>query len=366
MTALHPLRIFVGFDFYGAGNIGDDLMVEGFLGEFASKQAVELTCALPPECLASQRLRFPSIRWIATTPEERIALIKASDLWLGIGGTPFQASGGRWLLKRILADFEAAPAVPKWMLGIGCEAEVIEEFDMAAQVLAGTERIWTRDEASRSVLFETFQASVERVITGGDLAHLAMEELTSSVLNRADVRQGVGLILFGERFRNDDLREIKSFVSSLYASQPVTFLANDVRRGRFEHKMFARLYDGPLSRFFRRPDWLAPDYTGSDLAALVAHFRRFDTVISSRYHGLVAAAWAGCRVGAIARNSKISFLADELGIPVLSGPLTSRALNSCLEDARPVSRNILRARSAAAREMLGAFSGALEDSYRHV
>ena len=64
-------------------------------------------------------------------------------------------------------------------------------------------------------------------------------------------------------------------------------------------------------------------------------------MISTRYHGVLAAAWAGCKVGAIARSSKVKFLADDLGIPYVSPPLTEERIYQLYKSCVKVSRKRL-------------------------
>lgn len=359
MADPQSLKIFVGFDFYGAGNIGDDLMVAGFLAGFSPECELELTCGLPAERIASQKIRFPSVRWLSMTGAERAGHIRASQLWLGIGGTPFQASGGRWFLKRIVSDYDVAPDTKKWMIGVGCEAEVVQEIGLARRVASETDRIWTRDEPSRAILLERLGAKADTVLSGSDLAHIALGKLFPNPTETSGSENNIGLIFYGERFAREELEEIKKFADGLMKFAKVTFLANDIRNRHFEHKVYSQMYDGFRSFLRPRPKWFAPDYLAQNIRCLVHHFEGYETVFSSRYHGLLAAAWAGCRVVAVERSSKVGFLARELGIPNVSGPITERALSGALESACRVPRARLQERRLAAKHALRELSTAV-------
>jgi len=356
-----PLEVFLGFDFYGAGNVGDDLMIAGFLKGLAAKQNYNLTCCIPPERVYAQKQRFPEIRWISASTEERVSLINRSDLWLGVGGTPFQAVGGKWLLKRIVADYESCPNVPKWMIGVGCEKEVVNELEFAKYIVDRTERIWSRDNASRSVLLNELEASEDRVLSGGDLAHIFLEKTMPVSEERDRTGSSLGLIVYGEELSKRDLDAVKSFTAGIRNRFTVTFLANDVRPQKMEHRIYNRIYGGILSPFRRKPGWFAPDYQAADTTELIRHFLMYDTVLSSRYHGLLAAAWAGCKVAVISRSSKLSFLAAELDVPATSGKLTEGGLLNCLGSAKKVSRALLCDRAKAAGESLKHLEESLDE-----
>lgn len=356
------LDVFLGFNFYGAGNIGDDLMISGFLEGLSMPERYAFQCCLANNRVASQKRRFPSIHWRSAPTEERNTEIQRSHLWLGVGGTPFQVAGGKWLLKSILRDYKANPNVPKWMFGIGCEAEVLQERELAQAVVQQTQRIWTRDAASRSVLVDELGADPESVFLAGDLAHIALNRVFPDVPNRHNRAGRVGLVFYGDRTAPLDVEAIRRFANYLRSEHDLVFLANDVRKTRsMERGLYDRAFGGFRSFFRWKPDWYSPEYDSEDIAGLVKHFATYDAVISSRYHALVAAAWAGCRVVAISRSSKINFLADELGIPVVPKCLDEYALRAALIQAQPVNRTKLLAFERAGRGALSDLESAIEE-----
>ena len=95
------VQVFLNFDFYGAGNVGDDLMLAGFLR--ALKPDLDLCCALQWDC-ASQRRRFPRIDWEQLPPGAVSRIPDGVSLVLGLGDTPVQIQSGRWMLEKLLAD----------------------------------------------------------------------------------------------------------------------------------------------------------------------------------------------------------------------------------------------------------------------
>jgi polysaccharide pyruvyl transferase WcaK-like protein len=86
---------------------------------------------------------------------------------------------------------------------------------------------------------------------------------------------------------------------------------------------------------------LVPDYARGSIADLLAPISRCRTILSSRYHAALAAAWMGCRIGVIARSSKVRAIAEELQLPLLAPPVALETLQELADQAIPVSRGVL-------------------------
>ncbi len=78
-------------------------------------------------------------------------------------------------------------------------------------------------------------------------------------------------------------------------------------------------------------------YATDTVAEFLAHFGSPATVVSSRYHGAVVAAWHGCRVGLIARSAKFDGLVDELDVPFVRAIARPEDLDALAADAAPVA-----------------------------
>src|SRR5207253_2167970 len=113
-------------------------------------------------------------------------------------------------------------------------------------------------------------------------------------------------------------------------------------RWDFERAVFMKLKDTHQG-LSSKAILLVPDYQHGSLADLVTPIQHCRVVLSARYHGLLAASWAGCRVGGIARSSKIRSLSQDLGIPYIDRPVTLTNLRKLKNDAMPVPRERLLA-----------------------
>lgn len=356
------LKIFLGFNFYGAGNIGDDLMLAGFLELMKNGTDHRFVCDIPAEFIPSQRARFPQIQWVSLSSSEREKEIQQSDIWLGVGGTPFQLSSGGWFLKRVQEDYVRAPQVPKWMFCVGCEREVLSERPVVRDILKETALIWTRDSESAGILSDCQSGAGVEIRLGGDLAHAYFASRSNEPRSvRCLKENGLGLILYGDPTNPIDRRFLRSYAGDAMARREVTFLANDVRRSRgMEFSIYRSAFIHRLAVWRRKPRWFAPDYSTADVSQLTTHLQQFETVLSSRYHGLVAAAWSGCKVGAVVRGSKIDALAKELGVPRARLPMSVSEMLQLEQEAARVERGRLENLAQASLKALSELKVELE------
>src|SRR4051812_15245289 len=98
-------------------------MLAGFLSALRqlAPQAT-VTCCVPfaREPLAQ---RFPEITWLSYDDDQRARAIRGCDVWLGLGGSPFQSSLSRWFLDHLIAEAAACAREkkPMFFLGIGLQ-----------------------------------------------------------------------------------------------------------------------------------------------------------------------------------------------------------------------------------------------------
>ena len=67
------MRLHLGHHFYGAGNLGDDFMLAGFLAAFAPLAPGARCTACVPFPLGPLRARFPGIEWLPYDETRRAA-----------------------------------------------------------------------------------------------------------------------------------------------------------------------------------------------------------------------------------------------------------------------------------------------------
>lgn len=340
------LNIFIGHDFFGAGNFGDDLMLEGFLRSL-DDFAPALTACIPHD-IGSQRRRFPSIRWLPTSdPRQRERALGECDLWLGLGGTPFQLTGGPWSLDHLDRERELCRRLRKPMvyLGIGCEGLAAVEDERSRRVIAAAQRIWTRDERSADTIARVAAPGV--VETGADLAHIALGAARRPPLER----RLVGLLLAFEQPGTVALQAVERELA-LRGTGGTRWLIQETRSFPFTERWN---YSALSETAQRSLDLMPLNYSSDTVETFLAHFGAPGTVLSSRYHGALIAAWQGCRLGVIARSEKLAGIVSELDVPSVERVPDSQQLEALIRQAAAVDAARLRALRDRATAMCRSF-----------
>ena len=343
------LHVHIGHHFFGAGNLGDDLMLAGFL-EAARPAFLEntiLTCCIPHEA-ASQRLRFPEIEWLPYDDAAREDAVARCDAWLGLGDTPFQIVVGPWFLDHLSQEAAACRrhGKPMFYLGVGVnEREVIAEPRMRALV-GQAEKIWTRDADSAAILREL--AGPGKVAVGADLAHVAL-----AAMKFAPPEPGtLGVLLNFEDPRQFSLEQIAALLEASPARR-VAWLSQEIRPlTGSESALHEQLPPAARERAVSR----VPDYAGARTPdELVRAWGVPAMLFTSRYHGALIGAWMGCRTVAFARSAKVAGGARQLGLPPVDDLGDTGGILRALEEARPVPGTLLQAHAELARNICDAF-----------
>jgi polysaccharide pyruvyl transferase WcaK-like protein len=341
------MRVFVGHNFFGAGNFGDDFMLAGFLEAAACRPNTEITICTPHD-RASQELRFPQVRWLPDDAAARESALRGADLWLGLGDTPFQLDSGPWLLDHNDAERRRCAALgkPMYLLGVGCESPEAAADPRARALLAAVERVWTRDALSEAMLRP--YVGPARLSTGADLAHLAFARERAVPARESGV---VGLLAAFERREQLDLGELEIF---LRRRQPghTRWLIQEVRELPYlERWILGALAPGARARV-RVMD---ADYATMPAGDYLRAFGAPAVTVTTRYHGALIAAWHRSRVVVVARSAKLRGIADELGLLAIDRLDSHEALETAIGAARPTRLERLLAARERARAACDAF-----------
>jgi polysaccharide pyruvyl transferase WcaK-like protein len=325
------LAIHLGFHFYGTGNFGDDLMVDGFLGLLDQWHlGFRWTGAIAGD-IGSQSRRFPQVRWMPATLAHRAQAIAEADVWLGLGSTPFQTDSGPWLLDYLSTEVDLCLRhdKPMFLLGVGVGDREALLDPRARKIVDAARMIWTRDDRSAELLSTI--AHSDKIIAGADLAHLS---LMRQVLSPHDATS-IGWLL---HFENSSLLD-QEVLEGLLAEHGGRWLVQEVRELEgSERATLARL--SAESR--RAVDVHIPDYKqATSTRELIDAWPMPATLVSSRYHGLLVGAWAGSRVVAVERNEKLIGGALSLGCERLVSLRDRRLIEDALQKARIVPRPVL-------------------------
>jgi Polysaccharide pyruvyl transferase len=340
----------IGVDFFGAGNLGDDLMLAGFLtgskylGLAGKLGHLEAICSYDRN---SQAIRFPEIKWIDGNDDEVCkAAIKRADAILGIGGTPFQMTVGDWLLK-IIEEIIALKRndCPFAFVNVGAENEAECEKASFQEVLKNVVSISVRDADSMALLARWRGSNPKpELIPGPDLAHISLRDICAEHPPISLRPQELGLVVGHDTLGPDDVETILSWlIQSRRTAAWITCEVRNMAGGEYQLYLKNRhRFDNIIFRYIKpRIRLHRPRYQTCSLAELVQPFSLCQTVLSTRYHGILSAAWSGCRVGGIARSSKVKWLCKQLRIPMIEPPFTREAMSGLLDDAVVVAKSDL-------------------------
>jgi hypothetical protein len=339
----------IGLDFFGAGNIGDDLMLAGFLKgikDLGLSEKMRRLRALCSQDRASQKNRFPEIEWVdGKAQQTRWETFKSADVLLGIGGTPFQFSTGPWLLENIeeviARKKEQAPFI---FVNAGSESEANRAKPRFESVMQKITSISARDKDTIAQLGEWRNGSGNpELLAGADLANISLPGLTENHPPLATRPDELAVILGSDTLSKTDVRTVIDWIAE--GSRPVSWITCEVRNmARCEYRVYLKNWFRLGGSIVRKPPLIRlyrPRYQSCGLAALVEPFSFCKTILSSRYHGILSAAWSGCRVAGIARSSKVKWLCQQLEIPVVELPITREALSNAEKNAEVVKRPTL-------------------------
>lgn len=336
------IKIFLSFDFYGAGNIGDDLMLDGFLKEMKSSD-IEFYCSLPRDPYP-QKIRFPDINFVSK--EERIKAADLCNIWIGVGDTPIQVKSGNWFLDHLLKDsgLKKGEKIKYYFIGIGAESEAVTEKANYKAVLEELDHIWTRDKATTDTLIKGIGIKAERITTSSDLANISLSNIFLTPERNEKNKYDIGMCYFDENAESVNSDAVKIFLkNSVKNNKRVLAFGNEVRKeGRYEYRIYMNMFTR-FERIFGGIKYYQPDYYNlNNVSDLVRHYSTCEVIMTSRFHSLLTAAWAGCKVVALERSSKVSALAEDLGIKEVKKPFTPEKLMQSYNESAKIDTGILK------------------------
>lgn len=351
---VNKIHIHIGHHYFGAGNIGDDLTLAGFLGACDSfRHRLMLTCCTLFE-RASQTQRFSSIQWCPYDDATREHLIRNADVWLGVGDTPFQTDSGDWFINHLQQEMAICSRYkrPMYFLNVGVGNVTALDREDVREIVLSAERIWTRDDMSRQAIVK--RTPEARVSTGADLAHTYLRTLALKGLLAPSTPDVVALVLNFEKLPTEHL--IDDLADTIRKSPPGRFLWLFQECRKFpwnEAALLEELPPGVQSMLaFKRLQY--QQATSVELAQLLS---AGSVMLTSRYHAALAASWAGARVSVYPRSDKVASLIEEIGVPPIGG-FGLELISAAIDRSRHVPLSVLAGLAdraeAACRELFAA------------
>jgi hypothetical protein len=323
------VRIHLGHHFYGAGNLGDDFMLAGFLGAMRSLVPTATFSCCVPFALAPLQARFPEIDWLPYEDTARAHCIRTCDLWLGLGGSPFQSALSRWFVDHLLGEAATCDRERKPMFFLGVGVQTAEELESpeVRRLCSQAAGIWTRDATSAERL-RALPSPPPIVEAAADLAHIFFREFPPPL---ARARQ---LTLVP----NFDYGTWPGSAACLNAVRalPVdkyVWLAQESRDlPGAERALFNALSAAEQSLWH----FVSPDQPGLPLLEVLAHWPSGEWLVTARYHAALAGAWAGSKIVVLSTNEKLRAVAHELQVPSIAPNADESTVARALSSAPPL------------------------------
>lgn len=321
------MRIHLGHHFYGAGNLGDDFMLAGFLAAMRTLAPAATFTSCVPFPLEPLRQRFPTIDWRPYDETARRECIAACDVWLGLGGSPFQSGQSRWFIDHLADEAArcAAAGKPRYFLGIGVQTTTELTVPGVRDLYAQAAGVWTRDRASAERLRD--HAGACPVAAAADLAHVFFQSTPPPAAQP-------GRVTLVANFDFDAWPGQEACLAGADLLRPTEriWLAQESRElPGAERALFAALPAAEQARW----RLVAPDQAGAPLSEVLARWPSGEWLVTARYHAALAGGWAGSRVIVIATNEKLRAAARDLGAPTLGTAATPTEVQSALAAATP-------------------------------
>lgn len=324
-------RVHIGHHFYGAGNIGDDLMLAGFLACLKHfKELPTLTCSIPFD-RSIQQARYPEITWLPYDRSSRELAIRNCSVWLGLGGSTFETDTGDWMLEHMRQELELCKKYrkPMFFLSVGVNNNDALQHPCYHEVLDYAECFWTRGEAAYATLLEAFPA--DKFHVGGDLSNLFL----SGVKWPEPRVNSLGWIIHVDNQALIDTSTLAGLIERMDGMEQF-WLVQEIRKldgsELFYYDRLRGHHDMPLC---------VPDYAAASTELLLQNWPACSLVITSRFHGTLISAWRGVPLVVLERNDKLKGIASALGCASIR---ELKCIDSCMhaiELARPVERRIL-------------------------
>src|SRR2546423_1049318 len=98
-------------------------MLAGFLAALQPALPGATFTGCVPFAIDTLQRRFPAIAWQPYEDATRDRCIAECDVWLGLGGSPFQHALSRWFLDHLTAEAArcARARKPMFFLGVGVQ-----------------------------------------------------------------------------------------------------------------------------------------------------------------------------------------------------------------------------------------------------
>jgi len=323
-------KIHIGHHFYGSGNIGDDYMLAGFLSAMTRKDATYSCCT--PYDLAPLKARFPKVKWLRYDNTQRQEAVANCDIWLGLGGTPFQSAVSSWMTDHLNEEALMCKTAEKdmYFLGIGGQDE--EAFHRTQTKAVGKHA---------------------KITASADLSHLFFSKNSFGIVKKGRL---LTCLNFDYKYW-PNLEPTLALISAELSLKEQIWLIQESRSlPGAEKDLFLRL---PAQEQAKWTEY-SIDLPLKSLQNCISSWPNSEWALTSRFHTTLACAWAGTKTVVLDTNIKLKSAAQECGFMLLNPSASPSEITDALKEAKSADLSLLKAKAFLAEESVHAFCRAIK------
>jgi len=335
--------IHIGHHFFGSGNVGDDFVLSALLLALKGKH-VNITCCVPFD-VEPLRSRYPTIKWFSYTLENRETAIRECDIWLGLGGSPFQCEVSDWFVSHLKEEASFCRKFKKSMffLGIGGQDTLAYENADLIKIMSQSESIWTRDELTYLAL----KKSHSSVRHGSDLSHILFDAHTLP-------QAASGRLTTALNFDYKTWNNMSDNIQALEALKPKEriWMAQESREIPGAEKSLFNILPEKLKLLWTLNQNASPFESVKDI---ISKWPSGEWLLSSRYHTTLASAWSGSKTVVLETNVKLKSAAIDCGFELVKVNANSNDLLKAFYRAQPADIKRMKNHATTAKNCVKEF-----------
>ena len=314
-------------------------MLAGFL-EGLKVANTKLRCCIPHP-IESIAKRFPTILWESYTEENRSKSIKQCDLWLGVGGTPFQSNVSDWFIKHLESEYNFCHLYRKPMafIGIGCQDVQSFRYPILKRVIESADAIWTRDTLTHELI--TKHTQLANCYPASDLAHIFLREHSLKA-----IKPGRLSVALNFDYQNwPSLTQTITSLSRLNPSEQLWLIQEKRPLPGSEQWLYTH------SNADIQNNWqlVSLDHPEKPLTEVIDNWPSSEWLLTSRFHTCLVSAWAGTKTVVLNTNSKLLSAAVEFGYQALPPNVCSESILDALISAKAPIHSAMHAKADLAQ-----------------
>jgi polysaccharide pyruvyl transferase WcaK-like protein len=340
-------KIHIGHHFFGSGNFGDDLMLAGFLKR-AERHDIAYSCCVPYSLDALQK-RFPQVTWLPYNHDARSNAIKNCDVWLGLGGSPFQNTVSQWFIEHLEQEATLCSKYKKriYFLGIGGQDQTALIDARLKTIINLSESVWLRDNNLYNHLMNSNSLDKNRLHQASDLAHIIFKNHIKRKIKHNTITATLNFDYNSWPLLDSTLNSIKK----LSLNEHFWLIQEKRTLPGSEKDIYSKLTSE--QQFIWKS--IAWDNSENNILDSLNMWPSTEFMLTSRFHATLASAWSGAKTVVLPINLKLKTLSEEYGIQLLSIDKNPYDISEALDKAKPVPMSILHAKARLAESSVDDF-----------